>query len=264
MDLSIIVTHHNTPELLDVCIKSIKNSIKGIKHEIIIADSGPTEESREFIKDLYSDIKLVSFKNNVGYSKIVNAAINKTRGDYILILNADIVVLEGSIIKMLKYIKSHPRVGIVGPQLIDFIGNVQISCFSKPTLGAIIARRTFLGKLDWGKKRLERFSINDRDKQTIKKVDWLQGAAIMIRKEAAKKVGPWDERFFMYFEDADWCRRFWQNGYGVVYLPSAQMAHYYHRSSKKWGGLLDLFFNKYTRIHLISALKYFWKYRHAK
>jgi len=67
-------------------------------------------------------------------------------------------------------------------------------------------------------------------------------------------------RFFMYFEDADWCRRFWKEGYKVIYLPSAKMAHYYHRASKKWGAVLDLFLNKYARTHIISAFKYFFKY----
>ena len=86
----------------------------------------------------------------------------------------------------------------------------------------------------------------------------------MIRKKALEKVGLLDEEFFMYFEDADWCRRFWHNGYKVVYLPKAKMAHYYHRSSKKWGAFLDVFLNKYARTHIISALKYFWKYRHVK
>jgi len=87
---------------------------------------------------------------------------------------------------------------------------------------------------------------------------------MMVRREAFEKVGFMDERYFMYLEDADWCRRFWENGYQVVFLPEAKMFHYYYRVSKKKGGFLDIFLSKYTRIHLISALKYFWKWRHKK
>ncbi len=252
--LSIIITHHNTPELLSLCLRSIKDTIKNIKYEIIVVDSESKEETRDLIREKYPKVKFILFKKNVGYSKIVNVGLRKVRGEYILILNADIIVLEESISKMLKYIKRHSKVGIVGPQLIDFTGNTQVSCFSFPTIGAIIARRTFLGKTKWGKRQIKRFT---------RSVDWLQGSAMMIRKKAIEKVGLWDERFFAYFEDTDFCRRFWQKGYSVIYLPTAKMVHYYHRMSKKWGIFLDILFNKYTRIHIISALKYFWKYRHS-
>lgn len=261
MDLSIIVTHHQTPELLDLCLGSINNNAKGIKHEIIVVDSNSQEKTRQLLKGNYKNVKVVSFKRNVGYSKLVNAGLKKARGKYILILNADIIVLEDSILKMLRYIEKYPRTGIVGPQLLDFTNNVQSSCFSFPTLEAILARRTFWGKAKRGKRALNKFTLNSSAMAKPQKVDWVQGSAMMISKKAIKKVGLLDERFFMYFEDTDWCRRFWQNGYEIIYLPSAKMAHYYHRTSKKWGGILDAFFNKYTRTHIISALKYFWKYR---
>jgi len=261
MDLSIIVTHYNTPELLDICLNSIKKTINNIEKEIIVVDSESKERTQELIKEKHSAVKFISFEKNVGYSKIVNAGIKKAKGDYILILNADIIVLESAVAKMLKYIRSHPKAGIVGPQLIDFTGNIQVSCFSFPSIGFILARRTFFGRTKTGKKLLERFISKESNISAPKEVDWLQGSAMMIRKEAIEKVGLWNEKFFMYFEDTDWCRRFWQNGYKVVYLPAAKMAHYYHRTSKKWGPLLDPFINKYARLHIISAIKYFWKYR---
>ena len=158
--------------------------------------------------------------------------------------------------------KRHSSIGILGPQLLDFTNNIQPSCFSFPSLGAILARRTFFGRTKRGKKLLSKFT-GELDNRAPKEVDWLQGSAMMIRKKALKKVGLWDERFFAYFEDTDFCRRFWQKSYKVVYLPSAKMAHYYHRMSKKRGIFLDILFNKYTRIHIISAIKYFLKY-HAK
>jgi len=83
---------------------------------------------------------------------------------------------------------------------------------------------------------------------------------MMFKKDIIDKVGFWDERFFMYFEDSDWCRRVRKKGYKVIYLPTAKMVHYYHRSSKKFGVLGDLIFNKYARIHILSAIKYFKKY----
>lgn len=258
--LSIIVTHYNTPELLDLCIKSIKDNVKNLEHEIIVVDGNSNEQNREFIERRHQNIKLISFEKNVGYSKIVNAGIQKASGEYILILNADIIVLENAIEEMVKFLDRHKRVGIIGPQLLDFTNNIQASCFANPNFKAIITRRTFLEKTKWGKKILDRFTVNNWDKKSIRKVDWVQGSAMMVKREAIDRVGLFDERFFMYFEDADWCRRFWQSGFEVIYLPIAKMFHYYHRSSKKFGIIIDIIFNRYTRTHIFSALKYFKKY----
>lgn len=260
MVLSIIITHHQTPELLDLCLRSIKENIGEIKYEIIVVDSESQKKTKELVQEKWPKVKLISFEKNIGYSKVVNAGLKAATGDHILILNADIIVLKDAIQKMLKSMEQNPEIGILAPQLLDFIGNIQISCFNNPTMGAILARRTFFGKSKKGKKFLNDFLIKDWDRKSIRNVDWVQGSAMMVRQDAVKKVGLFDERFFMYFEDADWCRRFWQNNYKVVYLPNAQMAHYYHRSSKKFGGIWDIIFNKYTRLHIISAIKYFKKY----
>lgn len=265
MDLSIIVTHHQTPGLLNLCLKSIIDTIKNsIDCEILVVDSESQESTKYLIKEKYKSVKFVSFKKNVGYSKLVNSGLKKISGDYILILNADIIVLDDAIEKMINYLKKHSKTGIVGPQLLDFTNNIQFSCFSFPTFEAILARRTFWGKTRRGKKALNRFTLDNSKINQPKKVDWVQGSAMMLSKKAIDKVGLLDERFFMYFEDIDWCRRFWQNGYKVIYLPSVKMAHYYHRASKKLGPVLDILFNKRARIHIISALKYFWKYRKTK
>jgi GT2 family glycosyltransferase len=260
---SIIITHHKTPELLDLCLKSIKETIAGIKYEIILVDNESKEEARNFIKDKHPEVKILCFTKNLGYAKLINAGISQAGGNYLLILNADIIVLDNTVQTMLDYLENHPEVGIIGPQLLDFADNVQNSCFAHPTISAILARRTFFGKTKWGREALEKFTLKKRDKDSISEVDWVQGSAMLVRKAAIKKVGLWDERFFMYFEDADWCRRFWQNKYKVVYLPGAKMYHYYQRSSRKFG-IFDAIFNKYTRIHIFSAIKYFLKYRKSQ
>ncbi len=264
MSLSIIVTHHHTPELLDLCLKSIQNTLKSIDYEIVVVDSETSCKTKELIREKYPHAQLITFKNNIGYAKIVNAGLKKIKGNFVLILNADIIILEGAVQKMLKYIQERPSVGIVAPQLIDFTNNIQDSCFANPSLKAIIARRTFFKKTKRGAKAINKFIIQGKKIKTPTEVDWVQGSVMLISKQAIRKVGFLDERFFMYFEDADWCRRFWQKGYKVIYLPTAQMVHYYHRSSKKWGGFIDILLNKYTRVHVISALKYFWKHRKSK
>jgi len=259
--LSIIITHHRTPILLKLCLKSIKENIGSLDHEIIIVDSEAEPNSQDSIRNKFPQVKFISFLKNVGYAKLVNNGIKTARGEYMLFLNADILIHKDSVIQLLDFIQKHPQVGIVGPQLLTFNNQPQSSCFYFPTIGSILARRTFLGKLNWGRKKISRFLMLEEDLSSPKTVDWLQGSAMLTSRDAVEKVGLWDERFFLYLEDTDWCRRFWQNGYQVVYLPTAQVFHYYGRASKKWGGFLDALFNKYTWIHLASALKYFRKWR---
>jgi len=261
MTLSVVITHYKTPELLALCIDSIKKTAKNIPHEIIVVDSETSKKTKEFIFSRHADINFIGFEKNVGYAKLVNAGIKQAKGKFILILNADIIILEDAIKTMLDHMEADARVGIIGPQLLDFANNIQTSCFSDPTPEAILARRSFLGKLKWGKDKLKNFTIGDWDRKSVREVDWVQGSAMLTRKELVDKIGLMDESFFMYFEDADWCRRFRKGGYKIVYLPSAQMAHYYHRASKKLGFILDILFNKYTRIHIQSSLKYFSKWK---
>jgi len=227
-NLSIIITHHRTPELLDLCIKSVKENTKNINHEIIVVDSEQKEKTESFIKNKHPEIKFISFKKNLGYSKLVNAGIKEATRldsarqarDYILIINADIIALDGSILKMLEYLEEHQKSGMVGPQLLDFSNKIQISCFANPTFAALLSRRTFFKKTKWGKRALDEFTINDWDRNSEREVDWIQGSAMMVREKIIDKVGLWDERFFMYFEDADWCRRSWQNGLGSTHRRS--------------------------------------------
>ena len=261
--LSIIITHHKALVLLKLCLKSIKENIGSLEYEIIVVDSQSEPTTQDLIEEKFPEIKFIPFSKNVGYAKIVNVGIKASRGEYILILNADILITKNSVSQMLEFIQKNPRVGIVGPQLLTFANEFQHSCFRFPSIGAIAARRTFLGRLNWGKKKIKEFLIKEKDSPLKKTVDWIQGSAMLVSKQAIEKVGLMDERFFMYLEDTDWCRRFWQNGYQVVYYPSVKMFHYYYRVSKKWNSLLDTLFNKYTRIHLISAVKYFWKWRKA-
>ena len=145
--LSIIITHHQTPVLLKLCLKSIKENIGELKHEIIVADSQSKEKDQEMIKEKFPQVKFISFSKNVGYAKIVNAGIKKSEGNYLLILNADIIIFKEAIQQLINFLEKNPQIGLVGPQLLTFTNQIQDSCFRFPTIGTILVRRTFFGKL---------------------------------------------------------------------------------------------------------------------
>ncbi|HOW60240.1 MAG TPA: glycosyltransferase family 2 protein [Candidatus Moranbacteria bacterium] len=260
MELSIIVTNYGNPELLRLCLDSIKKCVTGVTYELIVAESETKENTEMMMREDFPDVKFFPDKKNIGFMACVKKGIEYSSGEYILILNGDIVVGSDAVQKMLDFLKSDSLIGMVGPKLLNFNGTLQISCsrFYKPI--TIIYRRSFLGRFSFAKKHLDWFQMKDYDHKSPKEVDWLMGSAIMISREAIEKVGLMDPRYFMYFEDVDWCRRFWENGYKVIYYPLALMHHYHGRSSAKGGIIKALLINKYAWIHIFSAIKYFKKF----
>ncbi|MCK5085644.1 glycosyltransferase family 2 protein, partial [Candidatus Parcubacteria bacterium] len=236
--------------------------------EMIVTDGATIEKTSAMMEDYSSDVNFTTFETNVGFGKLVNAAIKRSKGDYLFIINADIIMEEKAAIeKILEYIEKNKDIGMVGPKLLNVNNTVQQSCFRYYTPMTVLCRRTSIGKTFFGRKIINNFLMKDVfDKGEIKEpipVDWLMGSAMMVRRSDLEKVGVLDESFFMYFEDVDWARRFWRNGLKVMYFPKATMYHYHFQSSKK-KSLFETLLSKYARIHIKSAFKYFSKYKFKK
>jgi len=261
MELSIIVTSYKNPSVLRLCLESLKKNVLNENCEILVLDSATEEETEMMMREDFPDIKFFPFKNNLGFSRLVNNGLRRARGDHILILNADIIIEKKSADILLQQFKNNPLIGIIGPKLLNFDGKVQLSCFRFYTLPIIIYRRTFLGRFHFAKRKIDEFLYKDKDLERPQEVDWLMGSAMMISRDAFKKVGYMEEKFgLMYFEDVDWCRRFWEKGFKVVYYPYVKMFHYHGKGSASQSALKAVLFNKLTREHIKSAMKYFWKY----
>ena len=260
MDVSIIVNHYRAPVALKLCLRELREQVK-IPHEIIVVDSGALKETGQMLKEYFPEVQYIPFTENVGFARSVNAGIAQAKAQHLFISNADILVRPGTVEMLCEYLREHPDVAMAGPRLRNIDGTLQSSAFRYYTPLRILARRTPFGKTPWGRKVLAVFSMQDViSEKTIEPVtaDWLMGSAMCVRKEAIDKVGMLDDRFFMYFEDVDWSRRFWEAGYKVMYMPAAECYHFHARASR--GGLLDIFRNPYTRLHLRSAAKYFRKH----
>jgi GT2 family glycosyltransferase len=259
--LSIIITSYKNPVLLKLCIDSIRKHIGDIEHEIISCDGATEEDTEMMMREEYPQVKFFPFEKNVGLQPLLRKGLENSLGEFLLILNGDMIVKRESIEKLLKFAeKSEGSVGMVGPQLLNFNETWQPSCFRFYKPMTILYRRTFLKKLPFAKKHLDWFLMKDYDRKEPRDVDWLMGSAMMISRKAFEKVGFTDSRFFMYMEDVDWCRRFWENGFRVVYYPDATMIHYHGKGSGKGGVIKSLLMNKLTWIHIASAIKYFRKY----
>lgn len=260
MELSIIITKYKNPEMLKVCIDSIRKNLAVKNYEMIVADSEGEDETEIMMREDYPEVIYIPSGRNIGFEGTVKNGLEKSQGEYVLILNHDIIVKKNSIESLLEFIKKNPEVGLCGPKLLNFNETLQSSCFRFYTPLTIMYRRTFLGKFGFAKKHLDRFLMKDFNHKSIKEVDWLMGSALMTTKKAVKKVGFMDKRFRLYFEDVDWCRRFWENGYKVVYFPESEMYHYHGRGSAGKNVFQALVSNRLVWVHIFSGIRYFLKY----
>ncbi len=267
--VSLIVINYNQKELLKECLKNIEEAKINLSYEIVVVDNASKDGSQEFLSnfkfsaDWRTNFKFILNDVNAGFARAINQGIKNSFGEYILFLNPDVVVLPGSIEKMVDFMERHSKCGVCGPKLVNPDGSIQDSCRRFPKWYTPFVRRSFLKNLSWGKRHDNWYLMKDFDHQEKQEVDWLMGAVLLVRRQALDRVGLIDERYFLYFEDIDWCRSFRQHGYKVYYLAEAKMYHYYQRLSTSKGLLRSLFY-KFSWIHLVSAIKYFLKWRKYK
>ena len=226
--LSIIIVGHNNKDLIIDCIKSIQEDTSLKNKEIIVVDNGSTDGSQSAIKKLQKSIPnvtLIENKENLGFAKANNQGIKKARGEYVLLLNSDIIVKKGSLGKLLAFAKKKKDAGVVGPKLLNIDGSLQPSCFRFPTIGNAI-REYWLGE----KGLFEKYAPKGKKASTV---DALVGAAFLMTPAVLEKVGVLDEKYFAYFEDIDYCRNAWKKGLKVYYYPGAEIIHYHGATFKK-------------------------------
>jgi N-acetylglucosaminyl-diphospho-decaprenol L-rhamnosyltransferase len=261
-ELTIAVNSYKNPEILRLCLESIRKEMpqSGISYEVLVADSATEEDTEMMMREDFPEVRFFPFRDNVGFKTLVNVSLQEAQGEYVFLINSDIILTADTLPKLLTYLKEHEEIGILGPRQLNFNGGVQESCYRFYQPQTILYRRTWLGKLPFGKKHLDWFTMADYDRKEPRSVDWLLGSALFLKRETAKRVGPMDDRFFLYMEDVDWCRRFWEKGLKVVHYPESVVYHYHAKGSAKGGFFGSLLFNRLTWYHIESALKYFLKY----
>ena len=263
--LSVIVNHYQEPIMLKMSLGYLKKALAGLgeSYEIIVTDSETIAETREMMQSEYPHIQFLQEEQNVGFGKSVNRGIEQAQGEFLFIMNADIILaFPDAVRKLLRYAEAHPDTGITGPKLLNINDTVQPSAFRFYTPLTIFARRTLFAKTPRGKRLLSKFLMDGKNTKFREPapVDWVMGSALMMKKSTIEKIGMLDEAFFMYMEDVDWCRRLWESGYRVMYYPDAVAYHYHFQASKNRGNMVDALLNKYTRIHIKSAYIYFRKH----
>jgi len=204
-------------------------------HEVIVADNAPGDGTSDWLAAEHPEVQVLAMGGNVGYARGVNAGIEVARGRHVLVVNPDVELEDGAVDRALAYLDENPEVGMVGAQLLDPDGSPQRNARRFYSLTTILLRRTPWGKIQPDHPELRRHLMLDDDLSHPGPVDWVTGAFMLVRREALESVGPMDGRFFLYFEDVDWCYRMWEGGWEIHLLPDVRLVHEFQRTSTKLG-----------------------------
>src|SRR3989339_805460 len=230
--VSILIVNWNTCKLTCDCIRSVIDQTR-CDYEIIVVDNASTDDSIEQIRLQFKDVTLIANEANIGFAAANNEAMKAAKGQYLLLLNSDTVVLDGAIDKTIEFADKNPDAAVVGCKAINSDMSLQCNCFMFPSLLNMFLMSTYLYKVFDRSRFFGRERMSYWNYDTVRQVDVVTGCFMLVRREAIEEVGAMDERFFMYAEETDWCYRFKQAGYKVLYTPVPSIIHFGGQSSKK-------------------------------
>ncbi len=232
--ISIIIVNYNVEYFLEQCLNSVFTALKSIEGEVFVVDNNSIDGSVDMIKKHYPNVHLIENKNNLGFSKANNQAIEIAQGEYILLLNPDTVVEEDTFQKCIDFMNKHPKAGGLGVRMIDGKGKfLPESKRGLPTPAVAFYKIFGLSRLFPKSKRFSKYHLGYLDEFESNEIEILSGAYMFMRKSTLNKVGLLDEAFFMYGEDIDLSYRITQGGYKNYYFPETQIIHYKGESTKK-------------------------------
>lgn len=255
--IDIVIVNYNSTDYLFDCIQSIYRTLNGRAAHIFVEDNASTDGVHR-ICQAFPDVELNVNRFNIGFGAAANQGIRKGDSPFVVLINPDSVVEKSLFDEAIDFIEANPGIGIIGPRVLDSNGGIQGSARSFPTpLTALFGRQSLFTRL-FPHNRVTQANLlaHQSDGITPMPVDWVSGACMLVRRSAIDQTGLFDERFFMYWEDADWCHRMKDMNWEVVYFPRATVLHYVGKSSNKL--LVRSIFEFHKSVYLL-----FNKYYHG-
>lgn len=257
---SIIILDFNKSKRVCENVISIQKQKVNFLYEVIIVDNSTNPKNAKKLDKLrkYQNVKIFINKENIGYVAGNNRGVNKSKGEYILIVNPDIVWRDTNTFqKLIDYMKKNPKIGVLGPkQINDTDGKIAMTVRKFPKLTLQILRRSCLRNLPIIRSLIARDECRDMDYSKTQPVDWLQSSFWVTTRKLWNKLGGLDKRYFIFMSDPDYCFKCWKAGKKVIYYPKAQVYADGIRASE--GGIKDFFKKWILRQHLKDAIKYRW------
>jgi N-acetylglucosaminyl-diphospho-decaprenol L-rhamnosyltransferase len=247
--ISIIIVSWNTASLLENCLASILANPLASPFEIWVVDNASRDDSPRMVREKFPQVHLVQNRENVGFARANNQAIQRCTGKYILLLNPDTLVASGALQALIDFLDNHPEAGAAGTRIINPDGSLQISSHPRPTLSRELWRLFHLDSLwPYAVYPLAKWETN-----RPQEVDVLMGACLLLRTEVLDQVGFLDEDYFIYSEEVDLCYRIQRAGWHIYWVPLAQVMHFGGQSTQQVP--TEMFLNLYH-----SKIKYFRKH----
>lgn len=229
LDLSVIILNWNTRDLLVECIASLYRTISGLAFDIWVVDNASTDDSVAVVHEKFPTVKIIANTANIGFARGNNQAMAGCEGRYMLLFNSDAVATLGSIQTLLALADTQPRAGIVGAQLLNTDRTFQASHSPFPNFWQEFLILSGLGRLWQGHFYPSHGAEEDKGPQAV---DYVEGACLLVRREAYNQAGGLDEGYFMYAEEVDWCYAMKRAGWQVWYHPQAKIIHHGGGSSR--------------------------------
>lgn len=253
MDVSIIIVSWNVADLLRRCLRSIaQTSSTAFSSEVLVVDSASQDETVAVVREEFPWVTLLPQPENLGFTRCNNIGLAQARGRYLFLLNPDTELAPGSLLTLITYLEEHPDVGIIGPRTLNTDGTVQSSRRRFPTLIVGLFESTWLQPLS-PPGLLDHYFVREAPDTAVTPVDWVQGSALLTRRQVYETIGGLDEGFVMYSEELDWCHRAKAAGWQVVYHGEAAITHHGGQSSGQATAFSHIQFQR-------SKLRYFRKH----
>jgi hypothetical protein len=221
--VSVIIVSYNTRKMTLECLRTLYGSLDGIAAEVWLVDNASRDGSAEAVKEAFPQVQVIANAGNSGFGAANNQAMARARGEFLLLLNSDAFPQAGAIGKLVDYLRNHPDVAVVGPQLLNGDGSLQRSCWKFPSPGRAWLENLGITSLLPNHPVVGDYSRWEHDRE--RDVDFIIGACMLVRREAYEQVGGFDEGFFLYSEETDWQRRMKDDGFRIVFTPAAQVTH---------------------------------------
>lgn len=252
--VSIIIVTNDHRDFIERCIRSVLKQKCSYQKEIILIDNKSRDSTVNIVREKFPQVHVLQRSRKYGFAVNNNLAIRQSKGRYILLLNPDTEMSPGALQSLTIYMDSHTEVGVCGPQLRFPDGNLQYSCRRFPNWQTFLVRRSPL-RLFLRDSNINRHHLmTDVDHSHVQDVDWLLGACMCIRRDVFRDVGYFDERYFMYVEDIDFCLRIHRTGWKIYYVPTAKVMHHHLAASDE--KLLSLHSLYHVRSMILYLLKH--------
>jgi len=232
--LSVIVVSYRSRDHVLKCFASLRDAVGDLDVGVVMVDNDSRDGGIEAVAERFPDAQVIANRENVGYARAVNQGIRASDSEFVLVMNPDCEVRPGAIATLIDYLRGHPQAAVVGPKILNADGSLEYSARAYPDhLTFLFNRYSLLTRLFPSNPFSRRYLLTDWDHATVREVDWMSGACLMVRREAIDQVGAMDEAFFMFNEDVDWCRRMRLAGWAVTYVPDAVVVHRVGASKSK-------------------------------